>query len=188
MTGRNRRALVSGATVLLAAVLLLRVVPAGVRVVGSARDRASDRLLALARAETLVRQVPALRDSLATALAGVVSLAPRLLGGGTRAEAAATLAALLSLQAGRSGLRVLRLAPAPDTARGAVQPVKVQAEFEGDAAGLTAFLAGVERGHPLLSVVALAITAPDAVPRQGSAEALRVEVEVRGWYLARTEP
>jgi len=188
VTGRDRRALARGAAVVLAAVLLLRVVPTVARVGGSARDRASDRLLALARAETVVRQMPALRDSLATALAGVIALAPQLLDGRTRAEAAATLSALLSLRAGRSGRWVLRLAPAPDTARGAVQPVKVQAEFEGDAAGLTAFLAGVERGQPLLSVVTLAITAPDAVPRQGSAEALRVEVEVRGWYLARTEP
>jgi len=188
VTGRDRRALARGATVLIAAVLLLRVVPAGVRVVGSARDRTTDRLLAQARAETLVRQMPALRDSLVTALAGVVSLAPQLLDGRTRAEASATLSALLSLQAGRSGLKVLRVAPTGDSSRGILQPVAVQAEFEGDAAGLTAFLATVERGNPLLSVVTLAITSPEVVTRSGAAEALHIEVEVRGWYLARTEP
>jgi hypothetical protein len=66
--------------------------------------------------------------------------------------------------------------------------VDVQAEFEGDAAALTAFLAAVERGHPLLTLLALAITSPEAVPRPGAAEALRIEIEVRGWFLARTEP
>jgi hypothetical protein len=188
VTGRDRRALARGAAVVLAAVLLLRVVPAGVRAVAAARERAGDRLSALARSRDLVREVPALRDSLATALAGVVALAPRLLGGGTRAEASATLSALLSLQAGRSDLKVLRLAPTGDSSRGILQPVGVQVEFEGDAAGLTAFLVAVERGNPLLSVVTLAITSPEAVSRPGSAEALHIEVEVRGWFLARTEP
>ena len=188
MTGRERRALARGAAVVLAAVLLLRVIPAGVRAVTSARDRAGERLSALSRSQDLVRRMPALRDSLGTALTGVVALAPRLLGGRTRAEASAALAALVSLQAGRSGLKVLRLAPAADSSGGIVQSVDVQAEFEGDAAGLTAFLAAVERGHPLLTLLALAITSPEAVPRPGAAEALRIEIEVRGWYLARTEP
>ncbi len=188
MTGRERRALGRGAAVVLAAVLLLRVIPAGVRGIVAARERAADRLSALARSQDLVRQMPVLRDSLGTALAGVVALAPRLLDGRTRAEASAALAALVSLQAGRSGLKVLRIAPTGDSSRGILQPVSVQAEFEGDAATLTAFLSTVERGHPLLSVVALAITSPEAVPRPGAAEALRIEIEVRGWYLARTEP
>ena len=188
MTGRERRALARGAAVVLAAALLLRVIPAGVRGATAARERAGERLGELTLSRDLVRWMPALRDSLGTALAGVVALAPRLLGGRTRAEASAALAALVSLQAGRSGLKVLRLAPAADSSGGIVQSVDAQAEFEGDAAALTAFLATVERGHPLLSVVALAITSPEAVPRPGAAEALRIEIEVRGWYLARTEP
>jgi len=188
VTGRDRRALAWGAAVVLAGVLMLRVIPAGVRAAASGRDRAADRVDALTRAQDLVLEGPAVRDSLATALAGVVALAPRMLDGRSRAEASATLSALLSLQAGRSGLKVLRLAPTGDSARGILQPVGVQAEFEGDAAGLTAFLATVERGHPLLTLLALAITAPEAVPRSGSAEALHIEVEVRGWYLARTGP
>ena len=188
MTGRERRALARGAAVVLAAVLLLRVIPAGVRGATAARERAGDRLSTLSRSRDLVRRMPALRDSLGTALAGVVALAPRLLDGRTRAEASAALAALVSLQAGRSGLKVLRLAPAADSSGGILQPVDVQAEFEGDAAGLTAFLAAVERGHPLLTLLALAVTSPEAVPRPGAAEALRIEIEVRGWFLARTDP
>lgn len=188
MTAHDRKALLRGAGIVLAAVLLLRVLPAGARWVASAREHATDRLSALARAQDAVRQMPALRDSLATAVARVVALAPRLLDGRTRAEASAALAALLSLQAGRSGLKVLRLAPTTDSSGGIVQPVDAQAELEGDAAGLTAFLAAVERGSPLLSVVTLAITSPEAVPRPGAAEALHVEVEVRGWFLARTDP
>lgn len=188
MTGRERRVLVRGAAVLLAAVLLLRVVPAGVRGATAARERAGERLSALSHSRDLVRRMPALRDSLGTALAGVVALAPRLLEGRTRAEASAALAALVSLQAGRSGLKVLRLAPAADSSGGILQSVDVQADFEGDAAALTAFLSAVERGHPLLTLLALAITSPEAVPRPGAAEALRIEIEVRGWFLARTDP
>jgi hypothetical protein len=172
----------------LAAILLLRAAPAGVRGVASARERAAERLSTLARARDAVRQISALHDSLAVELAHVVELAPRLLDGRTRAEASAALAALVSLQAGRSGLKVLRLAPSPDSSGGILQPVQAQAELEGDAAGLTAFVASVERGSPLLSLRTLAITAPEAVPRSGAAEALRIEVEVRGWFLARTDP
>jgi hypothetical protein len=172
----------------LVAVLLLRVIPVGVRAVTRVREHTTDRLSTLARAHDAVQQTPALRDSLATALAQVVALAPRLLDGRTRAEASAALAALVSLQAGRSGLKVLRLAPAADSAGGILQPVQAQAELEGDAAGLMTFLAAVERGSPLLTIRTLAVTSPDAVPRPNAAETLHIEVEVRGWFLARTDP
>jgi len=188
VTARDRKALIGGAGVVLTAVLLLRVLPAGLRGVAAAREHAADRLSTLARSQDAVRQMPALRDSLALALAGVVALAPRLLDGRTRAEATAALAALVSLQAGRNGLKVLRLAPTADSAGGILQPVQAQAELEGDAAGLTAFLAAVERGNPLLSIPTLAITSPEVVARPGSPEVLHIEVEVRGWFLARRDP
>jgi len=95
---------------------------------------------------------------------------------------------VVSLLAGRSGLRVLRVAPSADSAGGIVQPVRVQAELEGDVGGLTRFLAALEAGEPLLSAMSLGVTAPEAVPRPGAPEALRIEVDVAGWFLSRTEP
>jgi len=184
MTSRDRRAVLIGAAVVVAAALLLRVVPAAARATSALRERATQRLGALARAREVVRESPAARDSLAAALAGMVALAPKLLEGRSRAEASASLASVVSLLAGRSGLKVLRVAPGADSAGGIVQPVRLQAEFEGDIGGLTRFLAALESGQPLLSARSLGVTAPEAVPRPGAPEALRIEVEVAGWFFS----
>jgi len=53
---------------------------------------------------------------------------------------------------------------------------------EGDVAGLTLFLKAVETGDPLLTVTALSVMAPDPNART---EALRMELDLAGYYLAR---
>lgn len=188
MTARDRRAVLLGAAILLGVAAIVRGGPATVRGLAGLRERAAERQAALARSRDLLARSPLIRDSLALAAAAVVKLAPQLIEGRTRAEAAAALAALVSLDAGRSALKVLRLAPSGDSAAGILQPVRVTAELEGDVRGLTQFLATLERRHPLLSAVAFAVTAPEVTPRPNAPEALHLEVEVQGWFLARTDP
>ncbi|MEK7668879.1 MAG: type II secretion system protein GspM [Gemmatimonadota bacterium] len=187
MSPRERRAVLWGAA-LVAGALLLRGVPWAAREANAAREGLAERTVTLRRTRALVRGVPATRESLATALAGVVALAPALVEGGTQAEAAAALAAAVSLAAGQAALRVVRLDPATDSAPGPIRPVTLRGELQGDIAGLTAFLRAVETGRPLLTVGTFAVTAPDPVPRAGSPEQLRIELEVTGWFLPRGVP
>lgn len=187
MTPRDRRALLWGALIVAAAVAL-RALPGAVRAVSSSRARLAERQATLARARTLIEAAPVLRDSLGRALASFVNLAPSLLEGRSRAEAAANLTTLMSLAAGRNALRVIQQDVTPDSVTGAFGRVTVRAQLEGDVSGLVRFFQTLETGNPLLTVGSLAIDAPEPQPRAGVPERLRVELEVSGWYLPREGP
>jgi hypothetical protein len=61
----------------------------------------------------------------------------------------------------------------------------VHAELEGDEVGLGRLLRAVETGDPLLTVTSLAVDAPAPAPQRGVPEALRVQLEIVGFYLPR---
>ena len=185
MTARDRRALLLGGSVLLCAVLLLRVVPWTVRQVVSFRTRAIERTATLVRARDLAAGLPASRDSLREALAAIVGLAPQLVDGSTSAEAQASLSGLVSLAAARHALKVLRLDPITDSAAGVFHRVGLHVECEGDVAGLAALLRSLETGAPLLSVPDLSVQALDPWGDPKVAERLHIELTIAGWYLLR---
>ncbi len=188
MTPRDRRALIVGGCVILTALVALRLAPWGVRARRTASLQHREEAAMLAQARDLVAATPVLRDSLADALQAFVDLAPEVVGGATQAEGSAGLASAVNLLATRSALKVVQLNPAPDSAPGIFRPVIVRGEFEGDITGLSAFLAAVEGGRPLLTIRTLSVVAPDPVPHAGAPEALRVEAEIAGWYLSRVRP
>ncbi len=188
MTARERRALVLGGGIVIAAAVLLRVLPWSVRSLAATGGELRERLAMLGEARRLVAGTPALRDLLALALRGFAGLAPEVVEGRTQAEASAGLTSLVTLLAARSPLKVVRLDPMPDSAAGVFRPVTVHGEFEGDVRGLAAFLRAVETGRPLLTVRALSVVAPEPVPRAGAPEALRIEAGITGWYLSRWGP
>jgi hypothetical protein len=166
--------------------LVLRVLPWGVRAVASLRVEVVERVQTVARANEVLAGAAATRDSLAQTLGPVVALAPRLVDGQTAADAQASLSGLVSLAAGRHALRILRLDPLPDsTADGVFNHVAVHVEMEGDITGLTRFLGYVERGDPLLTVPALSVQAPDPNGPANSPERLKVEATIVGLYLPR---
>ena len=186
MTVRDRRAVLRGGAVVLAALVLLRALPWAVRSVAALRVRALEQQATLARAEEVLALELAIHDSLTQVLGQIVALAPRLVDGHTSAQAQAGLASLVSLAVSRHLLKVVRLDPLPDSGggRGPFTRVALHAELEGDVAGLTRLLRDVETGDPLLTVTSLSVLAPaPAVPH--AAEALRVELDLAGLYLAR---
>lgn len=185
MTSRDRRALLVGGSVILGAIVLLRVLPWTVREAVSLRAQAIDRLATLDRARALVAALSANRDSLRDEFGAIVGLAPKLVDGARSAEAQASLSALVSLAAGRHALKLLRLDPLPDSAAGAFHRVAVHAECEGDVAGLTALLRSLEMATTLLTVPQLSVQAPDPWAESKAPERLRIELTVSGWYLAR---
>jgi len=185
MTPRDRKALVLGGAVVLGAVLVVRIIPWGVRSVSALRTRAGERVETLARVRDGLAAAPALRDSLTRTLGAVVALAPRLVDGRTAAEASSSLSALVSIAASHHQVRLVRLDPLPDSAAGVFRRVAVHAELEGDVRGLTRFLRAIETGDPLLTIPTLAVLAPDPLGRVPGPETLRAELEVAGFFLPR---
>ena len=188
MTLRDRRALLVGGAVVAGALMVLRVLPWTVAVVGGLRERTSQQFVAASRARTVIAGAPAVRDSLARVLNAIVALASQLVDVHSAAEAQASLSALVSLAASRHGLKVARLDPLPDSPAGVFNRVMVHAELEGDVAGLAGLLRAVETSEPLLSVVSLAISAPDPYARPNAPEVLHLEIDVSGFYLPRGSP
>jgi type II secretion system (T2SS) protein M len=186
VTPRDRRVLFLGASAIVAAVFVLRLLPWAVLSLVALRAEAAERVETLARADEVLAGAGATRDSLAEAFAAVVALGPRFVEGRTAADAQAALADFVSFTAGRLALRVLRLDPLPDSAAGPFGRVALHAELEGDVAGLTRFLKAVETGDPLLTVPALSVQAPDPVGRPNASEQLKIEATVAGFYLPRS--
>jgi type II secretion system (T2SS) protein M len=189
MTGRDRKALMLGGGIVLAAIISLRVLPWGVRrtaaALGDLRERAA--LLAHARADLTAAE--GLRDSSAALSRALVGLAPRLLSGGTAVEAAAALSGKLNLAAVRSQAKVERLDPVPDSATaGRLRRIRLHAALETDVRGLEAFLRAVETSEAVLTVLDLRIVAPDPTAGVHGPEILKVESTVSGWYLGKGEP
>lgn len=176
---RDRRALVLGAIVILATLILARGVPT---LMSWTTERQSS-------AAELTTELRALRHALATqrerrahVAAGTASLArleAGLLGGATPASAAAALAQFVGAAADSSGVHVRSTQVRGDTARtGAVfAPVSVRIDATSDVRGLTNLLTRLERGPMLLVVRALSITHPEP---NAEMEALNVELTVEG--------
>lgn len=187
MRHRDRLALIWGACAIATGSVLLRIGPWAVGSILEARQQLATRSATLAEARWLVEAAPALRDSLATALRGFVGLAPKLVAGRTQAEASAEMASDVRTLANRTALKLVQLTPKADATRGILRRVTLHGEFQGDVAGMSAFIRGVETGDRLLTLESLSVVAPDPVPRPGAAEVLHVELDITGWYLPGAE-
>ncbi|HWP37517.1 MAG TPA: GspMb/PilO family protein, partial [Gemmatimonadales bacterium] len=153
--------------------------------VGDLQARTVERVELVARARDAVGRAPADRDSLGRALRAVMRLAPKIVDGRSAAEAEASLSGLVSLAASRHAVKLARIQPLADSARGVFQTVAVLAEGEADVAGLAALLRAIENAEVVLTVRSLAVQALDPEPRPGAPERLRIELLVAGWYLPR---
>ena len=188
MTPRDRRAVVLGASAVGIALLLLRGEPWAVAAMGRLQSRAVESAATANRARDLVGRAPAVRDSLAQVLSGVVALAPKLVSGRSSAEAQATLAGLLNFAAGHNALKVVAIDALPDSAAGVFAETRAHAVLEGDIRGLVGVLRTVETGDPILTVTSLSISAPDPRSPRGAPEILNLELLVTGYYLPKGTP
>ena len=186
MSNRDRRAVWWGAGAIVLATLALKVGPWAVRSIRELRAKADAQAELVWRARRAVAAAPAARDSLAHSLSDFLALASRLVAGQTNAEAAATLSGLVSERAMAAGLKLAQLDQLSDSSSGTFARVSVKGALEGDVRGLTAFVAAVEQGEPVLSLDALAVTATNAGNANPAIpEALRIEVTLHGWYVPR---
>jgi hypothetical protein len=184
VNARDRRALGAGVLVCVAAALLLRGLPWVVRTALSARERLEARASLLARAEEDLRMIPVLEDSARALRSRLAELAPKILTGGREAEARADLTERLSVAAEAQRVRVARTDAVPDTVHaGQLRRVSIQAELEGDSAGMLGLLSALSRGPALLRVAELRVLAVNPTSPETAPEVLQTELTLRGWYL-----
>ena len=184
MTARDRRALFVGGGVVLAAFLLLRVLPWTLRSAFAAEVGLHQRAALLARAHADLAEAGGLRDSAVALGHALVGLAPKILSGNSPAEAVADLSGRVNLAASRNEAKLERVDPLTDsTVAGRLHRVGLRAAFECDIRGLVGMLQALTFGKAALTVRELRVTAVDAGSADKNPEVLRVEMTVAGWYL-----
>jgi hypothetical protein len=159
-------------------------VPALVRRAAATDTELHERAELLGRARTELGELDRLRDSAATLSRAVVQLAPALVSGSSPAEAAAALAAELSLAANRHKLKLLATTSVDaDTTAGRLRRVRLHAQLEGDVRGLADLLRTLELSGPVLVVRDLRVSTPAPAQETRLPEVLTMEVTVEGWYF-----
>jgi Type II secretion system (T2SS), protein M subtype b len=186
MSPRDRRALTLGGTVILAALLLLKLLPLGWQ---TARDRAEQfrgRAELLAGSRDLVAAAPMLQDSGVAIKGKLLALAPRILTGRNEAEAVADLSGRLSALAVSKRLRLSRSSALKDSTRaGSLHRLSMRIVLEGDTHGALGFLGNLASGAAVLVTDDLRIAARNPASPANLPEILEIEAVVHGWYLAR---
>lgn len=184
MTERDRRALFLGGAVTVGAFALLRVLPWTARSALAAESTLRERAVLLARARASLADASSLRDSAAALGVALVGLAPKILSGGTAAEATADLSGRVNLAVAGHQAKLDRVDPLPDSARaGRLRRATLRVAFECDVRGLAGVLQALEFGKAALAVRELHVAAVDPSSRDLSPEVLRVDLTVTGWYL-----
>jgi len=197
LSSRDRRTLLRGAAVIAAVLFLAKGVPAWRRWREETGAAAQELAADAQQAETLLKTMPALRDSLRVRSARLQSLAPTIVPGDTPGSAAAALASLVGDAAGDAGVTLGGLEPRADTAEatlGAARSrtsspfvrVSVHGQMTGDIVSIMQFLANIEHGPTILAIRELSITQAEPAASTTHMETLHGDVTVVG--LARGTP
>jgi hypothetical protein len=181
---RERRTIGAGATIICVTLLGFRGVPAWRRWEEGTRAAAVELAAADAQARSAAKSLPAVLDSVSARQERLVALAPRVLDGRTAASAGASLAALVSAAAARSGVALGTLEVRADSGAKTFAPVAVNGDATGDLAGITRMLALLEAGPELLVFREIEIVQPDPGGPADRPEALRLEFTVAGLAVA----
>ena len=183
---RDRRAIMLGASVVLAIVVPGRGIPGWKRWVSEERDRARQVQTRVVRLRSIIGVRSRLSDSVRAASRQYLGLAPRLLDGDKPVTAGATLLAMVSNAATGSGLQVGSVQSTGDSAGRRFVRVAVRGEATGDVIGLAEFLETLETGPVITSVRELSVDQPDPGAPAEQSEALRIQFVVEGIGLRRT--
>jgi hypothetical protein len=178
---RDRRAVLLGGAVVVGSWLVTRGVPALLRAHADRRARTEASVRQLAAAREALADAAWTRDSLGARGRRLVTWAPRLVAGGTPAEAMAELQSIVSGMAAQHRVRIVRVEPSADSAAGLFTAIRLRVEAQSDVGGLAQWLAAIEEGDRLLSIVVLSISAPAPAASSGQAEVLRAELVIAGW-------
>ena len=185
ISAKERRTVAVGALVMITAWAVLRAAPHAIQRTEALRARAALASASLVRAREVVAAEPAARESLAARAGRLVAIAPRLLGGETAAEATSELASLVGGAAAMRQVRLVQQDARPDSGASVFTRITMRLEAEGDVGGIAAWLADLEEGPKLISVVSLSVNAPEPGASGTQAERLRAAVVIQAWASGR---
>ena len=186
MLGRDRRALMAGASALVVLVLVFRGVPAWVRWRGMVRNDATEIMIRAARMSALVNTFPRALETLQARRTQVAAMGPILLTDETATGAGSNLTALIGGLARESSVRLDAVELQVDSSKArALAVITVNLQATADIGGLSAFLQGLERGPTLLAVRRLAVHPQNADAPAGQVEMLSIQLAVEGLALVR---
>jgi hypothetical protein len=177
---RDRRVLGFGILVVLTILAGGRGLPLWKAWMTESRDRAWQANTQLERLRAVARNKVATAESLASANQAYLALAPQLLDGDGAATMGASLLALVSSAAGRSGLEVGSIQSIQDSAGIHFIRVAVRGEASGDVLGLAAFLEALETSPSSLGLRELSVEQPEPAAPHDRPEALRIQFLVEG--------
>jgi hypothetical protein len=103
------------------------------------------------------------------------------------AEAAAEFSSLVGGAATLRHVRIISQESGTDSTASVFTRIRMRVEVEGDAAGLSGWLASLEEGSKLVRVRSLAVTAPDPTATANQPERLRAQLVLDAWSTARQE-
>lgn len=187
MTNRDRRALALGVVVITTA-LILRILPLASRALQQLRHDVAERGVLVQRMRSDVREVGALTDSAALVRRRFVALAPRILTGGTEAEAIANLTSRLGVILAAHDATFGRADAITDSTRvGWLRRVTVRLVFESDLSGVLASLNATAHEPAVLAVSSVHLNASDPTSADPAPEIIAAEATVSGWFLVRKE-
>jgi hypothetical protein len=184
ISDRERRVVAVGALAVVVALGVGRGLPAWRAWKSAAVASAALQTERAVDAEASVRGLRARIDTVEARQRRLGELAPALLDGTTPAAAGASLAALVSGAAARSGVRLNSVQVAQDSASAGrtFLRVSLHADATGDVAGVSKMLSLLEGGPELLAIREMSISQPDPVG-QGP-EQLHAELTIEGLALA----
>jgi len=180
---RRQRTLLWGCGVVIATWLGARV-PGLIHRARQARWTLENQVATLERSREDLTRAVAQEDSAAAIKGVLLAQAPRLLSGSAGPEAADALAGLVTLAVTRGNARLTRTEAIPDsTTRGRLGRAGVLVGFDADVRGLATVLQYLSTGDPVLSVESVHVLVADPSAPPNTAEVLRIELVVRGWFL-----
>jgi Type II secretion system (T2SS), protein M subtype b len=185
VTARRRKTAFLIGSVIVLGWLSVRVIPAIVHSWQEASWELRDRTRLLAQSRREIQRQKVTFDSATSMKRAIVDLAPRVLTGETAAQASDALTSLLGIVTTRSNTRLTGSNAVEDSASaGALHRVSVHATVDGDITGVAGLLQGLAEEKTVLTTDDLQILATESGAAIHSAEVPRVDVTVRGWYLA----
>jgi len=184
MRPSDRRALLRGGWVVIAALAGLGVGPAVRRDLAARRERVIAKTAWVQDTKRELAALPGLEDSAREVTARLAGLAPRLLGAGTMAQGHAELEARLRSIASLHHAQVVDFVGLPDSgSAGRLRRVRGRLALVTDFKGLAELLAVLERQPLALLPERLAIRAEAPEQAAGEPERLDVQLEVSAWFL-----
>lgn len=187
MNSRERRVVIAGLGIVAAALFLRLAGGAGAKL-RTEREIVVAEALALEGETALVLRADSVEADARSSQRALVELAPSLVPGGSRLEAATTLASHLEAAAVRHRVRLDRSDAVDDSAAiHRLRAVTLDVVAVSDLRGITALLQDLESGSPSLGLERIRLLSGNPSAQEHEPEEIRAELRIRGWYLAAKE-